>query len=912
MARSKAMIRFGRIFSGVVLAVLCSAAAVQPVQAKIVGVVFDDSGSMRNSYNLPLFGLQLLASTLDGRAGGDRLLVTRFGWHLKTVKEKSGTDRGSNIVEVPLTPQPKLQLTIDDFASWKIVSSTGTPFGPLPLMLKALAAETPSGQDAHLIVITDGEFESGLPTKADEWRKQLVDAQDALKAQGSRLEAHFLLILNNTNPAKVRGVRDTVDRQGIRSNLLEVFNGKAESGSYQVNSFADLQRSILRIIARVSETDERRSSAVVTRNDKTVEMNLPFAVSRVIALSIGSKDQALINATELVGEKSERINTSGQMAAPDTVFPDTEGVLQFRSTQFMPTPFLQPGRHVIAFNNKVTDDVVLLFRTDLSVGWRILAAGDTVLADSREPGKAVVPAGRDLTLSVEVRDKLLGNRVVNLADFPENATFEARVTDPNNVSRTVPLKLDRSRATVTGSIRFDSPGRAGIDVEMVVAGAPSKSSGSIQIEVQNVVNFGVAVEPSRRERNGFAVDVIAGPNRQGRGDISTVRITPSSPLPGRVSIAFQNLPADIEAVYAGTVLPQEGRSVAFTPEVPISIVLRRTEAWTGHIRGVAQTSRITLQIRAQRPLLGGQDALIEIVAKIAPARLVYRGHSGDRTAKAPLTVPIVDLQQAGRAFDFTVEDALLPPEPEQFSISAPGLFGSLLSFGVATGINNDPYALAITPGSWWPWCCLLGLGQGRYPVTVEYRSETGLPAEPQTVQLDINDEGGGVFAACLLLLAIFLLVVWFVGLILSWIFAYRFGRSVLVVERQGVFPDKKRLTYVSLIPLQAALWPFRLLTSRWLGLRIRENRELEGLRFTARPGGADILPSSAKWPDYTRRDTGLNLAADSPIERGKEITPIELQWGDVLIDRTGQRKVLTLCENPRDHQPSWSQHFRRR
>lgn len=72
------------------------------------------------------------------------------------------------------------------------------------------------------------------------------------------------------------------------------------------------------------------------------------------------------------------------------------------------------------------------------------------------------------------------------------------------------------------------------------------------------------------------------------------------------------------------------------------------------------------------------------------------------------------------------------------------------------------------------------------------------------------------------------------------------------------------------------------------------------------------MPSGANWPDYTRRDTGLKLAQDSPIERGKEIVPVELRWDDVLVDKSVQRKVLTLCENPSDHQPLWPQYFKRR
>src|ERR1043166_7527454 len=59
---------------------LLLAACLAPLEAagRTIGLVFDDSGSMKHNIQLPTFGVQLLVSTLDGREGRDRLFSIRL------------------------------------------------------------------------------------------------------------------------------------------------------------------------------------------------------------------------------------------------------------------------------------------------------------------------------------------------------------------------------------------------------------------------------------------------------------------------------------------------------------------------------------------------------------------------------------------------------------------------------------------------------------------------------------------------------------------------------------------------------------------------------------------------------------------------------------------------------------------
>ncbi|MEM9755640.1 MAG: hypothetical protein AAF914_06590, partial [Pseudomonadota bacterium] len=50
----------------------------RPAEARIIAILFDTSGSMQERFQLPSFGTRLIAATVDGRAGFDRLLIMNF------------------------------------------------------------------------------------------------------------------------------------------------------------------------------------------------------------------------------------------------------------------------------------------------------------------------------------------------------------------------------------------------------------------------------------------------------------------------------------------------------------------------------------------------------------------------------------------------------------------------------------------------------------------------------------------------------------------------------------------------------------------------------------------------------------------------------------------------------------------
>jgi hypothetical protein len=914
MTAGRAWYRLGLALMAIVI---WGAHASETRAGKLIGVVFDDSGSMRPSFHLPLLGLQMLASTLDGRQGQDRLLITRFGWHERTIQERRGRSLGPNILEVALAPQSELQATIDDFRDWRLSTSTNTPYQPLDIMLDTVAREAQPGQEVHFVVISDGAFNPGLPSHG-QMRSRFGELRDRLTQKGARLQAHFLLIVNT------EGVAEQVRQQGVRAELLRAFNGADDAGSYVVDSFPALREAMIDIIARISGTDPRRSSSVAIRSGSDVTLNLPFAVSRVIALSVGPHGggrpvpRGIRDPVGNTAVASTRVDGRGEMLSADSLPAwRAEGRWAFAATQFIPTPFLQPGRHVIPFDGPVSDDVVMLFRTDVAVGWRLLD-GDGELRSPATGQAIVVPAERDVTLDVFVRDKLNGDRIVNMAEMPADAEFEALIIEPSGRRRAIRLQLDLDNARVRGLVRFTEPGPTRIQVEMRAAGAPSVSSGLAEIEVAARADFSIRVEPSTGgPGNRFGVEVLAGPP-VGDPKVATVAVTlDRGPGSGIALIAFSNLPVGIEAVHDGTPLPTDGKPIPYRLGQPIDVQLRRTNSWTGHVDGRPLSGRIVVSVSSQQRTgqpraRGSLEATIDIGVRIPPVRLVNRGHAGDRSGQTPLPVAIGEFGDDSRRLDLAITGALTPPTPDDVSATFNSRLASLLGTRVITGPAQADGTVPTHVILSHSWClaCLLYWNQGRYDVLVSYRPSHGRQNAAETVAFVINDNGDVGRSACSILYIV-LAVLIYVGIaMLFWLTAYTFpARSTLAVETPRDFePVFSTLAGTNFALGAALLWPLRLARGR-SNLRIREERRREGLRMIAEPGGMSILPTDRSWPNLTYEPIGTPLAEASPIIDGQQINPIRVVWATQLIDYTG-RRVLSIWQRRSEAEPQFTRLFR--
>jgi hypothetical protein len=881
---------------------------------KLVGVVFDDSGSMRDSYNLPLLGLQMLSSTLDGRQ--DRLFVARFGWHVgRVVDPRRGPSVGQNVHEVPLTPQDELQRTIDDFRDWRINEGTNTPFAPLTNMLDALVDQAKPGQEVHFIVVSDGEFNpSGLLTPP-QLRARFTALRDRLTQKGARLQAHFLLILNNSDR---RTVAFAVEQQGVRAELLSIFNGSQTDGSYVVDSFERLRDAMIEIIARVSDTDARRSSSVVERSGQHITMRLPFAVSRVIALSTGQAGALMSRPGDLdVGTRPminvTRLDTVGGMRVPDTLAAwQSLGQWTFATTQFTPASPLPPGTYLIPFDGP-TGNVTMLFRTDVSVGWRLLEQ-DKELPQRTPDNPAEVEANRELTLDIFVNDRLAGNRIVNLADLPHDAEFIGRLLTPSGATETIPLRLLKSApARVQGPVTFKELGANRIEVEMRVAGAPSVSSGLIAVNIVPRMDFFVEVNPSiAKGDNRFAVETTAGRTTD---DPSIATITLRAVSQGNrseINIAVRDLPPGVEAIHGDAPLPSEGKTLALEGPTQVDVILRRTAQWTGIQERAPISANIIFEARALKQARGELQATIELSTKVPPAELRKLGHSADPSGETPLTLGISELGRPGTSWTVNLTGTLETPTAENFKVVMPGWLSADVDLG--TPRPDGTQSIDITPNQGMCFACSLFLfGQKPHDMELTYRSSDGLQTASIRLPFVLTDQGGGGLGACVFLAILILAFLYAMIALLFWLGAYRFPRrAVAAIEMRGDFEPRgtalNRSNWIGTL-LRALLWPARLVR-RSGDRRIREERRLEGLRVIANPGGVTLLPAERVWPPFVYDLMGVRLDELSPPVDGQETRPVTLAWGGHLVDYD-MRRIVGFWERRSDMQSQMPRFFKK-
>ena len=111
-----------------------------PAEARVVGIVFDDFGSMVSRIQVPTFGAQLLVSTLDGHADQDRLFTLRLSQVLAALGSHG-----------QLTNLPPGGVTADSVRGW-LAQARAPALTEVPLASQAQ-------QQAVLVILTDGKFE---------------------------------------------------------------------------------------------------------------------------------------------------------------------------------------------------------------------------------------------------------------------------------------------------------------------------------------------------------------------------------------------------------------------------------------------------------------------------------------------------------------------------------------------------------------------------------------------------------------------------------------------------------------------------------------------------------------------------------------------------------------------------------
>jgi hypothetical protein len=937
---------------GILFAAAALALGPERAQAKVVGLVFDDSGSMVHTYHLPLFGAQILAASLDGRPSQDRFFVVRLSAFRERFENgnrarnnndyvpilpgglrsaEAGPDNVGRIVasapdlveRMDIAPGEPLRRVIDRIRRWPIISSTPTPYEPVEMMLDKLASETTAGEDAHLVIMSDGSFYDDVPgmmPSAERLRANYREWQRRIKG---RLTVHFLLIKNGATEANRRLLETQVARQGVISGLLQTFG--PESRSYSVDGFEDLRNAMIEIIARVSATDRDRSSAIVRRpGDNTIELNVPFSVSKIITAGIAQLPQRAARSVVIEGvTPAGRTDSEAMMASADNYSRWPAGVrLVGDVSQFLFDEALPRGRHIIRFESQVGTNVEVLFRSDISLGWSLREASGTTLFRSRDreqgaAGTATARIGRLMRLDVDVFDRL-AKQMADLSSFPSDAILELLVREPDGRDRAPQrLVLAPDRSAFTGPITFARTGAHAIRVRMRLPGFVTTESAAVTVNADDrAVDFDIAVAPDgaagRDYRRDGEVNVLTpDAGRAPEKLLGRVVITPrEGPAKGDLDLKVTGLPTGLEARVGGKVIPADGQHHEFRSQQPIAVELFRTPAFTGIARGAVERGEINVSAIARAPQEGTATAMLRVDPVIGPPVVKFEG--------ADAAIELVELQKGQRSLQMKIIDPLVEGAvPEKAIEVTPSAITNLRWIDIArTAVGST---VQITPSAAfprWPACCIIGLfGLGEYGLDVSYRRQDKVALIEQA-SFRVEDRAGWTRWYCVVSLLLVGLLFYFLGFLAYRLTAVNFPKKAsLMFERDASgMPDREPLRHsFSWTSLKALAWPYYLMMRKRIRQRFARS-ELDLIFEAVTRDAAQIRPKGDQWPPFTLK--GQLLSMQGGGEDGRPIEPLEMDYGepygDSLVEQRQNGLVVTLVKNYQEFPGFWPRFRRKR
>ena len=909
-----------------------------PLSARTIGLVFDDSGSMRHSIQLPTFGVQLLVSTLDGRQGRDRFFsirlsqfenafpgplrpvlvggrsvtVANFGMRPAEIRAEN-VDRifkavkpGATLVTThDLRTEDRIEGTIEGIRQGWTDAHANTPYEPIEVMLEWLARETGDGEQAYLVVVTDGAFYDGVPGAVPPVATLRQSYQEYKRRMKGPLEVLFLFI-DHGETVNGRSLQQIAEQdQQVYTTLIDVFGGDRSDAVF-VHNHAELKEALIHYIAKISSTEIDRSNSVVRRNGSAIEFDMPFSVTRVITLWTGPEGAV---APRPVGNglgASTKLHFSPEMKEADRLSAGLTGDV----TQLLLDPPLSPGHHRLEFSRPVGDDMVVLFRSEVGLRWKLIdPAGHEIRPDPR--GAVEVSRDRKYKIVVEVQDRIPGGGTVPPSRLP-NAVVSATMVDPSGTARAIELTPSDGDHGFIGDAVFSTEGRHTVTAVLRLPGFVTSRAEMLSVNVVERA-FNLVMDLERAEpcpwpdcpEGVLPVTVTGG--RAARSVVGRVRVRAADPPlrhPGRFHLQVENLEPGIAIVDPEQRPVSPDAEYALTPGASVYFTVIREPGWKPRPSGGPSAPDTMMKTVASAPL-EGQAALAFRIRPNAPDPLLhYRGHDQDPTGTQPLVVHLPGSDDGSHTFAFSVQHAFGPPSPSNLSVApGGGLAGSLVGTDLQVSSSGDDqageYAFAVRPHLPW-WChCFLGLAlhlgaTPNVPIEVTYDPHDGRRTSSAEAPLRFTDADWSflsLWSGC----------TWFLILLLLLAYAARVGYCFAAAQR---FPVQSRMYlfetgYTESVArsMRKSIW-----SDLWtaLGLRIpRHWCRLDALIVEAEGNQLRLRTTASEWPDYIYLRRGASLQDLSEQMNKRRQAPravdatIPVTWGSSLEEPIpGGRKVV--------------------
>lgn len=886
--------------------------------ARVVGIVFDDSGSMRANIHLPTFGVQLLVSTLDGRDGRDRLLTTRLSEFVRAFGRErvvtgeyrpilpigSGAVTPDNVEELIRTAnrdlithesiytEALLRSRIESIAKSWPTNFMHTPYEPIEILLHALTNEIREDEEAFLIIFSDGAFYDGIdgmvPTP-----QQLRVSYSAYKERfkGS-LRVFFLLTLNGGDDT-----RRLVDQQGVRDALIETFPG---SKGYEVADFDSLLQAMFEIIGEVSSTDAATSGDIVEFRGREVSLSLPFTVRRIISLSVGEESGQIPQLTETDFSVGLRLDLAPRMLKGDNQNPSRKipgwptTKLRGNVAQLYLSPPLQPGAYRLTYDSEVVDRVHLLFSSDVFLEWSLIDQEGNKLVPASD-GAYVVQRGIPYTMMLRVLEETEHQvSEVSLLSLPTDAIYTANLIGPG-FTKNFELVAEKDSNRAAGPIVFEREGDYGLTAALRLPGFITSRSEDVKVRVEDTyAAFGLALErlaPCAQPCGESDIPFTYTPVVE-MSTLADFAVTVDAHRQGRFSATLTDRTPEglVLLDSAGQPLPEKP-TLAFTPGEPVKLSLARIPGWQPFSDAEFGTKQqeIGLVLETMPPLHGRKIHTFALIATLPEAKLKYVGHSQSPGTDQPLTLDLDDFARPSLAMDLLLIGALYAPTMEDFSVA-----GGPFPLGYDTVVNG--YDITIFPKissalHFFGYECLLISGDHDFNVT--YRGVNGLQRASTSVPLRITASWPARVWVCGRFLLWLLVQIWLAGTVLGLVTARRFPRR----SRLDIKRETDELTHP--FKLRGSIWPifFRCLFWPVYWTRRHETRRVEGLTLVPGSGGPALVSLDA-WPSFKSMLNGGILLEDIAEQRGNP-SVLQLLWDDVLDEMVAAGRTITLVRNAR-------------
>ena len=865
-------------------------------RSKLVGVVFDNSGSMDGRTNLPVFGLQVLAGSLTR---DDQLYGFPFTYLTAGVDRMGGRINLSDnaqlsrlIMSLPLSSLGEQQASIDKIRGWARKAYDGTPYLAIDVMLSFLAQTAKPGQDVYLFVFTDGEFNDPIPSPNGLKSAYEAYLAEAKQKQINSFHAHFIAFGNQQT-------FDEVKRQRVAQTLDEVFNGG--TGKYApvpVQDLAGLRTALLDAITSISDTElPVPGSSIYWRKGNTITVNPPFTISKLIVLAMGANQTQVAQITQSpqkwTGTPSQ---FRARMDAPDlpSKLPGaTSDLWHAQITHMEAYPALPAGQEFsLVFDRPLTDDTTLLFRPDISVDWKIYdSAGNEILPDPVMREITLV-AGRDYEVRAQILDKNVSSSPVGFKNLPPGTTFQLRHKDALGRDDLSAMMIDTANSRATYSLHYDTARPDDIGVSLRLPGFVTARSKAVKVKVV-ITNFDIDVSaepslhcprcsPSHAEATlntsapwSRLMKVTAQLRAKGDRKDGQIEWSLASPLPAGLRVmmpALDPLQPKLSAAASSFIMNfKDG-----------DLIELFFEADGNFLSSLPNGYDANLTLKTLGNLRGEAHLKFTLAPNLEAAELVNAGNTKGEPGDTPFRVKLEDLNQTGGSY-IKVEKAFQPPRPEDLSISG----ASGLSVTLEQLPQKELFLIKFAPGSY----CSCFMMTGQHSYTVNFKNAAGQTASLQHYMVIEPVTWRERFFICLRIIVCTILVIWFLAGLYRFFQSNRFSSRNRLLIYEGTKREEsilKRLARRPLPWIMPFVFPFR----PW-----HERNRVEGFYVQAGPSEILLLPKSASggYDNLKLQREQWTLShhfADGVRE------PFEINWREVIEELPPSKRKFEFIQNP--------------